>query len=195
MNQRISQSLNFIDRLHRVRDVGLDCIDDGVIMARQDIDAAADSIARMPLRRCLCVIGRAAHPAVSRKASRRGLRGSGQVVRSYKTRPAGIAAGAFAISIGDLPGIGERRRDDAGAALALIVVAAGAVEPVHRRLVANAPQKLAGRSTEPITWVPRPALMMPAPTAAAMPLLEPPGVRCRSCGLRCRADTPSQIRS
>ena len=37
---------------------------------------------------------------------------------------------------------------------------------------------------EPITWVPSAALTMPAATAAAEPLLEPPGVRARSHGLR-----------
>src|SRR6516164_1492889 len=44
------------------------------------------------------------------------------------------------------------------------------------------PQKLAGRRIEPRTWVPSPTLM--APTAAAEPLLEPPGVRAVSHGLR-----------
>ena len=37
---------------------------------------------------------------------------------------------------------------------------------------------------EPITWVPSAALSIPAATAAAEPLLDPPGVRRRSCGLR-----------
>src|SRR6266545_1117936 len=37
---------------------------------------------------------------------------------------------------------------------------------------------------EPITWVPSAALRMPTATAAAEPLLEPPGVRSRSHGLR-----------
>ena len=41
----------------------------------------------------------------------------------------------------------------------------------------TAPQKLDGRRIEPTTWVPRPAGTMPAPTAAAEPLDEPPGVR------------------
>ena len=45
-----------------------------------------------------------------------------------------------------------------------------------------APQKLAGRRIEPTTWVPSPAGTMPAPTAAAEPLDEPPGVRLPSCG-------------
>src|SRR3990167_3140245 len=48
----------------------------------------------------------------------------------------------------------------------------------------TAPQKLAGLRIEPTTWVPRPAGTMPAPTAAAEPLDEPPGVREASCGLR-----------
>src|SRR3954451_4928274 len=38
--------------------------------------------------------------------------------------------------------------------------------------------------TEPITCVPSPAVIIPAATPAAEPLLEPPGVRRRSCGLR-----------
>jgi hypothetical protein len=38
------------------------------------------------------------------------------------------------------------------------------------------PQKLAGRMIEPITWEPSAAGIMPIPTAAAEPLLEPPGV-------------------
>ena len=46
----------------------------------------------------------------------------------------------------------------------------------------TAPQKLAGRRIEPTTWVPSPAGTMPAPTAAAEPLDEPPGVRVGSCG-------------
>src|SRR5215467_12010190 len=46
------------------------------------------------------------------------------------------------------------------------------------------PQKLAGLMVEPITWVPRPALIMPAATAAAEPLDEPPGVCARFQGLR-----------
>ena len=37
---------------------------------------------------------------------------------------------------------------------------------------------------EPMTCVPSAALIMPAATAAAEPLLDPPGVRRRSCGLR-----------
>src|SRR5579863_7426926 len=46
------------------------------------------------------------------------------------------------------------------------------------------PQKLAGRMVEPITWVPSAALTMPAPTAAAEPLDEPPGVCAVFHGLR-----------
>src|ERR1700746_785608 len=46
------------------------------------------------------------------------------------------------------------------------------------------PQKLAGRSTEPITCVPSAALTMPAATAAAEPLDEPPGVWVVFHGLR-----------
>src|ERR1700758_620429 len=46
------------------------------------------------------------------------------------------------------------------------------------------PQKLAGRRTEPITCVPSAALTMPAATAAAEPLDEPPGVCAVFHGLR-----------
>src|SRR5215831_1120518 len=46
------------------------------------------------------------------------------------------------------------------------------------------PQKLAGRRTEPITCVPSAALTMPAATAAAEPLEEPPGVCAVFHGLR-----------
>src|ERR1700741_4114028 len=46
------------------------------------------------------------------------------------------------------------------------------------------PQKLAGRRIEPTTCVPSAAGTMPQVTAAAEPLLEPPGVRSRSQGLR-----------
>src|ERR1700720_3919566 len=46
------------------------------------------------------------------------------------------------------------------------------------------PQELAGRRIEPRTWVPSPTLMAPTATAAAEPLLEPPGVRAVSHGLR-----------
>ena len=38
------------------------------------------------------------------------------------------------------------------------------------------PQKAAGRITEPPVWEPRAAGHIPAETAAAAPLLEPPGV-------------------
>src|ERR1700677_168272 len=46
------------------------------------------------------------------------------------------------------------------------------------------PQKLAGRMVEPITWVPSAALTMPAATAAAEPLDDPPGVCATFQGLR-----------
>ena len=46
------------------------------------------------------------------------------------------------------------------------------------------PQKLEGRRIEPNTCVPMPTLTAPTATAAAEPLLEPPGVRVRSQGLR-----------
>src|SRR5262249_32026134 len=45
------------------------------------------------------------------------------------------------------------------------------------------PQKLAGRIVEPITCVPSAALTIPVATAAAEPLLDPPGVRGTSPGL------------
>ena len=37
--------------------------------------------------------------------------------------------------------------------------------------------------TEPTTWLPNPAGIIPAPTAAEVPLEEPPGVACGSKGL------------
>ena len=46
------------------------------------------------------------------------------------------------------------------------------------------PQKAAGRMTEPIVCVPRARGQKPAATAAAEPLLEPPGVCARLYGLR-----------
>ena len=46
------------------------------------------------------------------------------------------------------------------------------------------PQKLAGRNTEPTTWLPIATGTMPSATAAAEPLDEPPGVRLRSYGLQ-----------
>src|SRR5260221_12607331 len=46
------------------------------------------------------------------------------------------------------------------------------------------PQKLAGRRIDPTTWVPSAAGTMPQATAAAEPLLDPPGVRSLSHGLR-----------
>src|SRR5580700_5960588 len=46
------------------------------------------------------------------------------------------------------------------------------------------PQKLAGRTVELITWVPRAALTMPTATEAAEPLDEPPGVCAVFHGLR-----------
>src|SRR5437588_13086398 len=46
------------------------------------------------------------------------------------------------------------------------------------------PQKAAGRIVEPIVWVPNANGQNPAATAAADPLLDPPGVCSRLCGLR-----------
>src|SRR3990170_2166129 len=46
------------------------------------------------------------------------------------------------------------------------------------------PQNDAGRRTEPMVWVPRLSGHSPAATAAAEPLLEPPGVWARLRGLR-----------
>src|SRR6476469_10614607 len=46
------------------------------------------------------------------------------------------------------------------------------------------PQKPAGRSVDPWVWLPSAAATMPAPTAAADPLDDPPGVRLRSSGFR-----------
>src|SRR5579859_1008449 len=46
------------------------------------------------------------------------------------------------------------------------------------------PQKAAGRITEPTVCVPRARGQKPAATAAAEPLLEPPGVCAALCGLR-----------
>src|SRR5215467_11365652 len=48
----------------------------------------------------------------------------------------------------------------------------------------TAPQKLDGRRIEPTTCVPSAAVTMPVATAAAEPLLDPPGVRRGSCGFR-----------
>ena len=45
------------------------------------------------------------------------------------------------------------------------------------------PQNEAGRMTEPAVWVPNASGTIPAATAAAEPLEEPPGVRAGSCGL------------
>ena len=62
----------------------------------------------------------------------------GQGTSSGPTRP-GVPASPPTRAddlVGDLPGVLQRRRDDAGAALALVVVAAFAVERVHRRLEA-----------------------------------------------------------
>ena len=57
-------------------------------------------------------------------------------------------------------------------------------------LSAYAPQKLAGRIVEPRAWVPMAAGIVGAPTAAAEPLDEPPGVRAVSCGFRVLAGSP-----
>src|SRR5581483_7711576 len=46
------------------------------------------------------------------------------------------------------------------------------------------PQKAAGRITEPTVCVPSASGQKPAATAAAEPLLDPPGVCSRLCGLR-----------
>src|SRR5271155_827107 len=57
-------------------------------------------------------------------------------------------------------------------------------------LSAKTPQKLAGRMVEPRAWVPSAAGSIPAATAAALPLDDPPGVRRVSNGLRVRAGSP-----
>src|SRR5690348_4875785 len=46
------------------------------------------------------------------------------------------------------------------------------------------PQNAAGRMIEPIVWVPSASGQYPAATAAAEPLLDPPGVCWKECGLR-----------
>ena len=46
------------------------------------------------------------------------------------------------------------------------------------------PQKEAGRSTEPCVWLPMASGTMPAATAAAEPLDDPPGVCAVSSGFR-----------
>src|SRR5581483_12431114 len=46
------------------------------------------------------------------------------------------------------------------------------------------PQYAAGRQIEPIVWLPSATGQRPAATAAADPLLEPPGVRPGAAGLR-----------
>src|SRR5262245_61113043 len=55
----------------------------------------------------------------------------------------------------------------------------------------TAPQYDAGRSVEACVCVPSPAGTMPAPTAAAEPLDEPPGVRAESNGLVVGPEKPS----
>ena len=51
-------------------------------------------------------------------------------------------------------------------------------------LNAAMPQYAAGRLTEAMVWVPSAAGTVPAATAAAEPLLDPPGVCSILCGLR-----------
>src|SRR5215470_2681816 len=51
-------------------------------------------------------------------------------------------------------------------------------------LKAATPQYAAGRLTEATVWVPSASGTAPAPTAAAEPLDEPPGVCAMLCGLR-----------
>ena len=46
------------------------------------------------------------------------------------------------------------------------------------------PQNAAGRITDPLVWLPSASGTMPAATAAADPLDEPPGVCAGLCGLR-----------
>ena len=45
------------------------------------------------------------------------------------------------------------------------------------------PQNDAGRTTDPLVWLPKASGTCPAATAAAEPLEEPPGVCAGSCGL------------
>src|SRR3546814_9367480 len=54
----------------------------------------------------------------------------------------------------------------------------------HVGLNPYAPQNDAGRNTELCVWVPSATGIMPAPTAAAEPLEDPPGVRAGLCGLQ-----------
>ena len=55
---------------------------------------------------------------------------------------------------------------------------------VREALNPTTPQKAAGRAIEPIVCVPRATGQRPAATAAAEPLLEPPGVCSGFQGLR-----------
>ena len=56
------------------------------------------------------------------------------------------------------------------------------------------PQNEAGRKTEPLVWVPRASGTMPAATAAADPLEDPPGVCPGERGIPCRARVVVRIR-
>src|SRR2546427_10539677 len=51
-------------------------------------------------------------------------------------------------------------------------------------LIPQRPQNAAGRIVDPVVWLPSASGTMPAPTAAADPLDEPPGVCSGLCGLR-----------
>src|SRR6267142_4229210 len=52
------------------------------------------------------------------------------------------------------------------------------------------PQYDAGRTVEPPVWLPRARGTIPAATAAAEPLEEPPGEYAGSCGLRVLPEAP-----
>ena len=131
-------------------------------------------------------------PAVSaiprrwRCARERAVSGAAAAVGSadQSGRDSRIAAHPIGDRAGHRPDIREARGDRAGDALAEVIQAAAAVDPAHRGLEPIGPAEARGRRMEPTTCVPRPPHSMPQPTAAADPLLLPPGVRATSQGLR-----------
>src|SRR4029453_15733661 len=121
MNQRISQELIRFDSA-KASASSVSIADTSASSSLVLISMpAAESRCSASCMLALAASVASAQPAVCRKASRRG----------------GTAPDALRDLVGDLPGVLQRSRQDAGATLALVVVAALAIECADRRLEAD----------------------------------------------------------
>src|SRR6516164_298814 len=109
-----------------------------IVVAGLDIDAGGFEPRHVIRQALLGASGGDAPAGGFQQRERPRLRRQRRRVRPLQTGRTGIAADARYDLVGDLPGVFERSTENAGAALALIVVAALAVERVDGRLETDA---------------------------------------------------------